>query len=780
MVEKSELEFAGRRLRVETGKVARQAHGAVTVRYGDTMILSTVVATKEPKEVDFLPLTVEYRERTYAAGRIPGGFFKREGRPREKEIVSARLADRSIRPLFPKDFRSEVQVIITVLSADGENDADVLGVIGASSALTISDIPFAGPIAAVRVGYIAGRYVLNPTFSDLDESTLDLVIAGTKGAVVMLEGSASEAPEHVVVGAVDLARDAIADLVAMQEGLREAAGRPEREFELDEVPTELMERVGEIASEGVSRALLLGDKCERQSALDQVQSQVSEQLVSEDVTEAQVQRAFQETQRRMVRRAILEEGRRLDGRGPDDIREIACEVGILPRTHGSALFTRGQTQSLTVTTLGTKTDEQKIDDLEGESWKSYMLHYNFPPFSVGEVRPVRGPGRREIGHGLLAEKAIRPVIPGEERFPYTIRLVSDILESNGSSSMATVCAGSLSLMDAGVPIKAPVAGIAMGLVKEGSRAVLLVDILGAEDHLGDMDLKVTGTRDGVTALQMDSKAAGLDSKLFAEALEKARVARLIVLEEMAKALPAPRPALSPYAPHIVVLRVKPSRIGDIIGPGGRTIRALQEETGATIDIDDDGTVSIAASDAASSERAAELVRQLVEEAEVGKTYVGKVKKVVAFGAFVEILPGQEGLVHISELAPYRVAKVEDVVREGEEITVMVKGIDEQGKISLSRKAVQKAEAGETKATQEVEVGKLYTGKVKKTMPYGAFVEVLPGREGLLHISQLAPYRVAKVEDVVREGDEVTVVVTGIDAGGRISLSRKAALAEGAE
>jgi polyribonucleotide nucleotidyltransferase len=776
-VEKIELDLGGRRLSIETGKVARQAHGAVTVRYGDTMVLSTVVATQEPRDVDFLPLSVEYRERTYAAGRIPGGFFKREGRPRDKEIVSARLTDRPIRPLFPKGFRSDIQVYITVLSADGENDADILGLLGASAALTISDVPFAGPIGAVRVGHVDGQWVLNPTFSNLDRSSLDLVVAGTSDNIIMLEGGAEEVSEELVLGALDLAQQGIGEIVGMQERLRESAGRPKRHFQPTETPKDLVARVDELAATAVSDALLIADKVQRQTSLDEHEDNLVEQLAAEEWTEEQVREAFRQAERAMVRKAVLDAGRRLDGRGPDDIREIACEVGLLPRTHGSALFTRGQTQSLAVTTLGTKTDEQKIDGLEGESWKSYMLHYNFPPFSVGEVRPVRGPGRREIGHGLLAERAIRPVIPMEERFPYTIRLVSDILESNGSSSMATVCAGSLSLMDAGVPIKEPVAGIALGLVKEDDKAVLLVDILGAEDHLGDMDLKVTGTRQGITAMQMDLKTSGVPRDLFAAAFEKARNARHHVLDEMGKALSAPRTSVSQYAPHIVVMRVKVSKIGEIIGPGGRTIRRIQEETGASIDIDDDGSVFISAPDEAGAAKASDTIRQLVEEAEIGKIYTGKVKKTVAFGAFVEILPGQEGLVHISELAPFRVSKVEDVVREGDEITVMVKGIDEQGKISLSRKAVPGVEATPQIQREEPEEGRIYTGTVKKTMPYGAFVEILPGREGLLHISQLAPYRVSRVEDIVKAGDQVTVMVTGIDERGKISLSRKATLDE---
>jgi polyribonucleotide nucleotidyltransferase len=774
-----ERELGGRRLQIETGKVARQAHGAVSVRYGDTMVLSTVVATKEPRDVDFLPLTVEYRERTYAAGRIPGGFFKREGRPREKEIVSARLIDRPIRPLFPKGFKSDIQVVITVLSADAENDADILGMIGASSALTISDVPFAGPIGAVRIGYLDGQWLVNPTFSDLEHSLLDLVVAGTEDNILMIEGAAEEVPEDVVLGALDLAQATIADVVGMQRQLQEAAGKQKRDFEEPELSPVLLDEVTRIGSDSMAEALSLADKADRQAALDEIQQRLLEQLVGEEWTEDQVGQAVRESERRMVRRAVLDEGRRLDGRGTDEIRDITCEVGLLPRTHGSALFTRGQTQSLTVTTLGTKTDEQKIDDLEGESWKSYMLHYNFPPFSVGEVRPIRGPGRREIGHGVLAEKAIRPVIPSEDRFPYTIRLVSDILESNGSSSMATVCAGSLALMDAGVPIKSPVAGIAMGLVKEDDRAALLVDILGAEDHLGDMDLKVTGTRDGVTALQMDLKTRGVGADLFAAALEKAKEARLFVLDQMAKALEKPRASLSPYAPHIAVIHVKVSKIGEIIGPGGRIIRKIQESTGASVDIDDDGTVFISAPDQAGLDKASEMIQQLVEEVEVGKVYTGKVKKVVTFGAFVEVLPGQEGLVHISELASYRVGKVEDVVREGDEVTVMVKGVDEQGKISLSRKAVQQPDGGEGVAPQEeLEVGKVYSGTVKKIMPYGAFVELFPGREGLVHISQLAPYRVAQVEDVLQEGETVAVMVIGIDERGKISLSRKAALEEG--
>ncbi len=689
MVYKAERELGGRKLVIESGQVAKQADGAVTVRYGDTVVLATVVISEEPDyERGFLPLFVEYREKAYAAGKIPGGFFKREGRPREKETLSARLVDRPLRPLFPPDYPYEIQIVVTVLSSDQENDADILGMIGGSAAVTLSGLPFHGPVGAVRVGRIGGEYCLNPTFSQLESSELDLVVAGTKDDIIMVEGSAREVSEKVLLGGMDFAREALGQIIEMQSELAQQCAQPQREFTPSPVDKDLLEAVEELAAERVSQANIIPRKLERGEALNKIIKDTVEKLADRFPEEERVIAALiAEIEKRDLRRRLLKEGLRIDGRGPDDLRPISCEVGVLPRTHGSALFTRGETQSLVVTTLGTKMDEQKIDDLEGESWKSYMLHYNFPPFCVGEVKPIRGPGRREIGHGALAERAIQPVIPSDEAFPYTIRIVSDILESNGSSSMATVCGGSLSLMDAGVPIKTAVSGVAMGLIKEGEDWVVLTDILGAEDHCGDMDFKVAGTKEGITGFQMDVKIEGVSSQILWKALEKSRQARLKILEIMDQTISRPRPQLSVYAPRITSFRVPQEKIGEIIGPGGKMIRKIIEESQAKIDIEDDGTITIAATDEASGKRAKELIDLIIEEPEVGRSYQGTVKRVVDFGAFVEILPQQEGLLHISEIDHKRIGRVEDVLKVGDKVLVKVTGIDAQGKIRLSRKAL---------------------------------------------------------------------------------------------
>ena len=683
------IELGGRELTIETGRMAKLANGAVLVRYGETMVLVTAVCSKEDKEgLDFFPLTMEYREKAYAVGKIPGGFFKREGKPKDTEVLSARLMDRPIRPLFPDGFRRETQVFCTVLSSDQKNSADVLGITGASAALTISNIPFSGPIAAVRVGLKDGKYILNPTFEEMADSELDLVVAGSAEAIVMVEGGAKEISEDEMVGALSFASEHIKPLVEMQNQLAARVGKPKIEVSIPEIPEDLKNRVLSLSETDLAAAISITDKQERADAISTMKKRVIDEL-SEDFPESEgdISRVIYDREKEMVRLRIVRDHTRLDGRGFDDIREITCEVGLLPRTHGSSLFTRGQTQSLTTVTLGTKMDEQKIEDLEGESWKSYMLHYNFPSYSVGEVRPIRGPGRREIGHGALAERAIEPVMPSEDVFPYTVRIVSDILESNGSSSMATVCAGSLALMDSGVPIRASVAGIAMGLIKTEDEAIILTDILGDEDHLGDMDLKVAGTKDGITAFQMDLKISGIALEEMGRALEKARDARFRILGTMDAAIAEPRSNLSPFAPRITILKVKTDRIGDIIGPGGKMIRRITEETGAQIDIDDDGTVIIAAVDEECSVKAREWIEGLVEEAEVGKVYTGKVKRITNFGAFVEILPGKEGLVHISKLAHHRVERVEDVLNEGDILEVQCIGIDEQGRIDLSRKAL---------------------------------------------------------------------------------------------
>jgi len=700
MVETAQLELGNKVLSIETGRVAKQADGSATVRLGDTMVLVTVVGAKELREEkqNFLPLFVDYREKAYAAGKIPGGFFKREGRPSEKEVLSARLIDRSLRPLFPEDYYYELQIMVMVLSSDQENDGDVLGINGASMALCLSDIVFEKPVGAVRMGRVNRKYVINPTFSELDESDINLVLSGTEDNIIMVEGGCNEVSEEEVLTAMELGHQEIKRIIQMQKDLVARCGKPKQKLEMPAKNEELIQEVRELARDRMKEANQIVDKIERERILEELKTEVKEKLTEMfPEKETEIESALADLEKEDMRKMILETGVRVDGRDAVTIRPITCEVGILPRTHGSALFTRGQTQSLVVTTLGTKMDEQMVDDLEGESSKSYMLHYNFPPFSVGEIRPIRGPGRREIGHGVLAERAIQPTIPSEESFPYTVRLVSDILESNGSSSMATVCGGALSLMDAGVPIKAPVAGIAMGLIKESDRLVILSDILGVEDHFGDMDFKVTGTRQGITAFQMDVKISGLDLSIIKEALSQAREGRLHILGVMEKTIDRPRPELSVYAPRIIILKIRPDKIGEVIGPGGKMIRNIIEQTGAKIDIEDDGTIFIASPDQKAAEGAQNLILKLVEEPEVGKIYDGKVKKIMPFGAFVEFLPGQEGLIHISELDHKRVYRVEDILKMGDEVKVKIIGIDPDGKVKLSRKACLKpGAAGERK------------------------------------------------------------------------------------
>jgi len=688
MTYKLQTEIGGRDLIIETGKIAKQAGGAVTVQYGETVILATVVVSDEPRDQDWFPLFVEYREKAYAAGKIPGGFFKREGRPMEKEVLSARLVDRPIRPLFPKGFMNEVQVIISVLSTDQENDADVLGLIGASTALGLSSAPFQGPVAAVRVGKLGDEIVINPTFSQLEDSVLDLVVAGNGESIVMFEGRAKEVSEEIVLQALAAAKPVLGQIIDLQNELVSQCGLPKQHFEPVSPDEELIAAVRELAADRMVEINTTAMKEGRKQLLVELRKNTIEALSERfPEKESEIKAAIEQLEKTDMRQRIISDGVRVDGRRLDEIRPISCQVSILPRTHGSALFTRGQTQSLAVTTLGTKMDEQKIDALEGESWKSYMLHYNFPPFSVGEVRPIRGPGRREIGHGALAERAIQSVIPSDESFPYTIRIVSDILESNGSSSMATVCAGSLSLMDAGVPVKSAVAGLAIGLIQEGDRDAILTDILGLEDHLGDMDMKVTGTQTGITSVQMDLKISGIGESILAEALERARVGRLSILDSMYETLAAPREELSPYAPRIISLKIDPEKIGAVIGPGGKIIRKITEETGAKIDIDDDGTVTIASTDPEGGPRAAEIIRTLTAEVEEGQIYTGKVVKIMDFGAFVELLPGRDGLLHISQLDHHRVEKVTDVLKVGDEVKVKVLEVDDGGKIRLSRKAL---------------------------------------------------------------------------------------------
>ena len=692
MVHVVEIEIAGRRLRLETGRVAKQADGAVLASYGDTVVLATAVASQTVKPgVDFLPLTVDYQEKAYAAGKIPGGYFKREGRPSEKEVLTSRLIDRPLRPLFPDGYYFETQVIASVLSADQTGSSDVVGITAASAALALSDIPFEGPVAGIKVGRVNGHIVINPDLAALETSDLHLVVAGTADAVMMVEGGGSEQSESVMIEAIEAAHAEIKKIVAKVLQLKALAGRPKRPVNAEEIDSALTDQVRQLVATSIRDAIFIPNKTARQERLDQVLQEALEKLRTEDAnSERHIKLIFHSLEYSEVRSMILERGVRADGRGPTDIRRITCEVGVLPRTHGSALFTRGETQSLAVVTLGTTEDEQRIDALEGEYHRTFMLHYNFPPFSVGEARPLRSPGRREVGHGALAERALKPVIPTKEEFPYTLRLVADILESNGSSSMATVCGGTLAMMDAGVPIKEPVAGIAMGLIKEGDRVMVLSDILGLEDHLGDMDFKVTGTKHGVTALQMDIKIAGITPSLMRQALDQARTGRLLILERMAEALAQARHNLSPYAPRIFTLKVKQDKIREVIGPGGKTIRGIIADTGVKINVEDSGAVSIAAVDEASAKKAIEIINRLTEEVEVGKTYMGTVRKIMDFGAFVEILPGTDGLVHISQLAHHRVKTVADEVSEGDQIMVKVLEIDRQGKIRLSRKETMPA------------------------------------------------------------------------------------------
>ncbi len=683
-----ELEVAGRTLKLETGHLAKQADGAVLATYGDTYVLATAVASQTAKrDVDFLPLTVDYQEKAYAAGKIPGGFFRREGQPSEREKLTSRLIDRPMRPLFPEGWYYETQMIATVISADQSGTSDVVGITAASAALAVSNIPFNGPVAAVRVARLKGQFVINPVLSALEECDLSLVVAGTADAVMMVEGGAAGLPENVMIAAIECAHAEIKKIVVAILKLAALCPKPKRAAVTEAIDPALTATVEALTATKIREAIFIPNKTARQERLDAIMDETVDALKKEDDPDRarHVKLVFHNLEYTEVRKMILESGKRADGRGPADIRPITCEVGILPRTHGSALFTRGETQALAVVTLGTSDDEQKIDALEGEYYRNFMLHYNFPPFSVGEARPLRSPGRREIGHGALADRALKPVLPTKQEFPYTVRLVSDILESNGSSSMATVCGGSLALMDAGVPIKEPVAGIAMGLIKEGAQVMVISDILGLEDHLGDMDFKVCGTAQGVTALQMDIKIAGITAQLMEKALAQAREGRMHILERMRAALTAPRTQMSPYAPRIYTIKIKPEKIREVIGPGGKVIRDIVATCGVKMDVQDDGTVTIASSDEASAQKAITRVNQITEEVEIGKLYMGKVRKIMDFGAFVEVLPGVDGLVHISQLAHHRVKVVTDEVKEGDEILVKVLEVDRQGKIRLSRK-----------------------------------------------------------------------------------------------
>ncbi len=671
---------------METGRVAKQANGSVVITYGGTVVLVTACMSREVKEGrDFFPLTVEYQEKTYAAGRIPGGFFKREGRPSESEILTARLIDRPIRPLFPKGLFNDVQVMAIVLSSDGENDPDILAVNGASAALCISDIPFNGPLVACRVARVNNEFIINPTYAELDNADVEVIIAANKNGVVMLESKAKEVSEEEYLELVKFGHKHLDELIALQEEFSGKYAKPKASVEYLRPSDELMLKVNELSRDKLKEVYCLAKKEEREEAVHLLAKDIQEKLVSEGFTPEQVKMALDEVESRQVRDKILTQGVRIDGRKFKEIRPISCEVSVLPRTHGSSLFTRGQTQSLSVTTLGTGEDEQMIEALEGEKYKSFMLHYSFPPFSVGETGPVRGPGRREIGHGALAEKALLAVMPSKEMFPYTIRVVSEILESNGSSSMATVCAATLSLMDAGVPIKNTVAGIALGLIKEGDKELILTDIAGLEDHFGDMDFKVAGTKNGVTAVQLDLKIDGISLELLGRCLSEAKEARMVILDKMNTALSGPRTELSSYAPRIDVLKINTEKIGELIGPGGKNIKAIIAATGASVDIKDDGTVLVGSTDASKSQAAIAMIKAITDDVEVGRIYIGKVKRIMPFGAFCEIAPRKEGLVHVSELSDKFVKNVEEVVKIGDEIKVKVIGIDELGRINLSKK-----------------------------------------------------------------------------------------------
>ncbi len=686
--EKVELKIGDGTLVFETGKIAKQANGSAVVKFEGTVVLATACISKnEAKGLDYLPLTVNYYEKYYAAGKIPGGFIKREGKPRDKEILVARLIDRPIRPLFPKRYRKEIQIIATTISADQIHPPDILAMNGASLALGLSNIPLQKLIGAVRVGMMNGEYLINPTYTQIEEGDLDLVVAGTEDAIVMVEGGAREVSEEVLLGGIEFAKEYIDQIIAAQKQLIERAGKEKEVFVEPEIDPELKKEIRDMAYDRLKEVCFIKGKQARQEKIDEIREEVLRLMIEkygEEVT-LDVNEVFEDLEREIIRKAILEEGRRADGRGLKDIRPISIEINILPRTHGSALFTRGETQSLAITSLGTVTDEQRYDDIEGEGTKSFMLHYNFPPFSVGEVRNYGAPGRREIGHGHLAERAIEVVMPPKEEFPYTVRVVSEITESNGSSSMASVCSGTLSLMTAGVPIRDSVAGVAMGLVYENGKYAILTDILGLEDHLGDMDFKVAGTRKGITAFQMDIKISGISTQIMREALEQAKDARLYVLDKMAEVIKEPVDRISAYAPKILTVKVEPDKIGLIIGSGGKTIRSIIEETGANVWVEDDGTITISSKNSEDVEKAYEKIKLLTEEVEVGKVYEGVVKRITDFGAFIEILPGKEGLCHISQLDHRRINKVTDVLNVGDKVKVKVKEIDPMGRINLTRK-----------------------------------------------------------------------------------------------
>lgn len=806
MVVKESIQFNGKEVSLETGRLAKQASGAVLASYGDTKVLVTAVIQESREELDYFPLRVDYEERFYASGKIPGGFFKREGRPSDVAILSARMIDRPIRPLFPKGYKDEVQIVATVLSAEPDCSPSIVGMLGASAALMISEAPFEGPIAGVKIGRVDGRLVVNPDAESQEEGGVEVTVAGTKRTVTMVEGKMDELSEEEIVESIDLAHRAIQELIALQERFVSRVNPVKKEVPLVEEDPDLRSRVRELVWNDLAKLPGLSGKKARHDLVEELRDRAVEAIVGSglpkdeaDALAKKIGAIVDDLHREYLRMMILTAGTRVDGRRPDELREITCEVGVLPRTHGSALFTRGETQSLGIVTLGaTRSDEQIIDQMMKEGRKRFMLHYNFPPYSVGEVRRIGSPSRRSIGHGYLAEGALQAVLPPEEEFPYIIRVVSEILESNGSSSMATVCSASLSLMDAGVPIRKPVAGIAMGLIEDEAtgKRVILTDILGDEDHCGDMDFKVAGTRDGVTAFQLDVKVGGIDREIMREALARAKEARLAILDKMTETMPAPRDHLSPYAPMLDTIQIPVEKIGLVIGPGGKMIRQIIEETGAEIDIENDGTVRLAGTDPEAVRAAKERIEGLTAELEVGTVFKTKVTRVVDFGAFVEMQNGSEGLVHVSNLASGYVDNVRDIVKPGDEITVEVIGEDKMGRPDLrrvekegekaqsdgrrennrgrresSRRGTRQSNQREEKPAPKIKVGDIIEGTVENTTDYGAFVELAPGVTGLVHISALSDEYVRRVEDVVKPGDKITVEVLDIDDRGRYKLRR---------
>lgn len=697
-IKQTRMKLGKEELIIESGRMAKQANGSVVVSYGGTVVLVTACMSKQPKEaLNFFPLIIEYQEKNYAAGRIPGGFFKREGRPSESEILTSRLIDRPVRPLFPKGMANEVQVIAIVLSSDAENDPDILAVNGASIALSISDIPFNGPIAAVRIGRVDDEFIVNPSYSQIEKGRLDLVVVGNREGIIMIESKVKELPEELILEGIRFGFESLQGIISLQDDFVKEAGIPKAKIECKKTDAQLLSAVESMAENRLKEVCQLSAKEQREEAVDNLTKELVEKLSTEKCDAKSVHKALEEVEKRIVRSYILDKGLRVDGRKPEEIRDINCQIKILPRTHGSALFTRGQTQSLAVTTLGSSSDEQMVEALEGKTTKSFMLHYSFPPFSVGETSPLRGPGRREIGHGALAEKALSYIMPSKDEFPYTVRVVSEILESNGSSSMATVCASTLALMDAGVPIKKPVAGIAMGLIKDADKSIILTDISGVEDHFGDMDFKVAGTKDGVTAIQMDLKIDGIAIDLVSRIISAAKKARLIVLDKMEGAISQPRAELSVFAPRITILKISTDKIGELIGPGGKNIKKIISLTGASVDIEDDGSVFVSSNDSQAAEKAVNMIKGLTEAPEVGKIYSGKIKRIMPFGAFCEILPNKEGLIHVSELAHKFVKNVEDVVKIGDEVKVKIVGIDEMGRVNLSKKQAEEPQESNPKS-----------------------------------------------------------------------------------